>query len=234
MPDVTCTRCEADLVEEMCPACDGPLVELEVVAARDRMPFTMNELRRRRHRLVCRLEYIMARIAEEPWRHRDGEHSFKRAEASAIETALVLYDMALAGIALDGDAGEVELVLGRGEQALARLFEDAKALLPKSPEQTFRTALAALLKFDNPEATTREAVLAAVQQRLARIDDITQKWQVVAAARDQLAKGEHAWKSFARRRTHQLEVLVELLHGGDIDSARRYLRHALSEEAPHG
>jgi hypothetical protein len=50
--------------------------------------FTPKELRRRRARLQDRLEYLQARAAEE---NRPG-HSYIAQEASALQTALVLYD----------------------------------------------------------------------------------------------------------------------------------------------
>jgi transcriptional regulator with XRE-family HTH domain len=51
--------------------------------------------------------------------------------------------------------------------------------------------------------------------------------QVEGAMRD-LADSELVWKGLAARRRHQLESLAEMLHGGDVDGARRYLADLLA------
>ena len=58
------------------------------------------------------------------------------------------------------------------DKSLAELFEREAQAVPRSPDRLFRTGLAAMLGFDNPEAATREAVLAAVRARLKRIADL--------------------------------------------------------------
>ena len=53
--------------------------------------FTLGELKRRRERLEERLDYLRKRVDEEGGQI-PGRHCYKSAEASALQTALVLFD----------------------------------------------------------------------------------------------------------------------------------------------
>lgn len=67
---------------------------------------------------------------------------------------------------------------------------------------------------------------------LARIEPATWSSAEYAAALADLADGERRWKAYAKRRTFQLEIALELVNKGMVASASAYLHRALAEATP--
>lgn len=162
---VTCPRCEADLVDENCPACDGPFVELDV------------------------------EVGDEP---EDGVE-FDVVALTEEEQALLRHSP---DCTCDGC-----------DRSLEALFEREAQAVPRSPDRLFRVGLAAMLGFDDPEAATREDVLAAVRARLKRIATLQRRW---SDAFD-LAQAKH----------EHLEAIAEMIDAGDFDGAQQRLQEVL-------